>query len=63
MLSAIGFGMIDRQVEVGDRLDLLHSPMINHWNGTDSVELRLRDLRPHRSESSKANAESLKSKI
>ena len=63
MLSAIGFGMIDRQVEAGDRLDLLHSPMINHWNGTDSVELRLRDLRPHRSESSKSNVESLKSKI
>lgn len=44
-LSAIGFGMADRPVEEGARVDLLHSPMINEWNGNRSVELRLRDFR------------------
>jgi single-stranded-DNA-specific exonuclease len=45
-LSAIGFGMGDVAVEEGSRLDILHTPMANEWNGARSIELRLRDLRP-----------------
>jgi single-stranded-DNA-specific exonuclease len=44
-LQAIGFGMADRAIETGDRLDILFSPMLNTWQGTTSLELRLLDLR------------------
>ena len=47
-LGAIGFGMAEFPAKVGDHLDVLFRPMINHWNGTTSVELRLADLRTHR---------------
>ena len=47
-LAAIGFGMADFPAAIGDHLDVLFRPMINHWNGTTSVELRLADLRTHR---------------
>ena len=45
-LPAIGFGMADLEVAAGDRLDVLYSPMVNEWNGSEYTELRLRDLRP-----------------
>ncbi len=46
-IPAIGFGMAERAVEVGDCVDVLYSPMLNEWNGSVAVELRLRDIRPH----------------
>jgi single-stranded-DNA-specific exonuclease len=46
-LQAIGFGMGALGVAVGGRLDILFQPMTNEWNGNVSIELRLRDLRPH----------------
>jgi single-stranded-DNA-specific exonuclease len=45
LLPAIGFGMSDLTVAAGDRLDILFSPMLNEWNGNQTVELRLRDVR------------------
>jgi single-stranded-DNA-specific exonuclease len=45
-VSAIAFGMADRPVEVGTSLDILFVPEENIWNGTKSLQLRLRDLRP-----------------
>ena len=45
-LPAIGFGMADRAVEPGAVLDVLHSPMVSEWGGNQTLELRLRDLRP-----------------
>lgn len=44
-LSAIGFGMAEAPIEEGAALDILHSPEYNEWNGTRSIELRLRDYR------------------
>ena len=45
-VSAIGFGMADTQIEPGALIDILFSPEQNEWNGTTSLQLRLRDLRP-----------------
>jgi single-stranded-DNA-specific exonuclease len=44
-LSAIGFGMADLPLENGASLDILFSPELNEWNGSTSLQLRLRDLR------------------
>jgi single-stranded-DNA-specific exonuclease len=44
-LPAIGFGMADVEVAAGDQLDVLFSPMLSEWNGSEYTELRLRDLR------------------
>ena len=44
-LSAIGFGMAEQPVEDGAVLDILFSPELDEWNGSTSVQLRLRDLR------------------
>jgi single-stranded-DNA-specific exonuclease len=46
-LPAIGFGMADASVATGDRLDVLFSPMRSEWNGSEYIELRIRDLRAH----------------
>jgi single-stranded-DNA-specific exonuclease len=47
-LPAIGFGMADVALDEGDCLDILFSPEYNEWNGTTSIQLRLRDFRPSR---------------
>jgi single-stranded-DNA-specific exonuclease len=44
-LSAIGFGMAELPLEDGAALDILFSPELNEWNGSTSLQLRLRDLR------------------
>jgi len=44
-LSAIGFGMGDLPVSIGSRVDVLFCAERNEWNGTTSIQLRLRDLR------------------
>lgn len=44
-MPAIGFGMAERPVEEGARIDILHTPMVNEWNGRRSIETRLRDFR------------------
>lgn len=49
-LPAIGFGMADHQdVEAGRQLDVLFTPMVSSWQGADTLELRLLDIRPCRS--------------
>ncbi|HVM95154.1 MAG TPA: hypothetical protein VMT89_02140, partial [Candidatus Acidoferrales bacterium] len=47
-LSAIAFGMADQAVETGSKLDVLFTPEENEWNGSKSVQLRIRDMRPTR---------------
>ena len=42
--SAIGFGLGDRPVEVGARLDLVFAPTVSTWQGRRSAELELADL-------------------
>jgi single-stranded-DNA-specific exonuclease len=42
--SAIGFGLGDRPVEVGARVDLAFVPTISTWQGRRSAELEVADL-------------------
>ncbi len=44
-LPAIAFGMFGRQAEFQGEIDLLVSPQVNRYNGRESVQLRVRDLR------------------
>jgi single-stranded-DNA-specific exonuclease len=44
-VDAIGFGMAELPVAQGGRINVLYTPEINVWNGTASLQLRLRDLR------------------
>jgi len=43
---AIAFGMLDRRQEFQGEVDLLVSPQINRYNGRESVQLRIKDVRP-----------------
>ena len=43
-IGAIGFGLGDRPVEVGARVDLAFAPTISTWQGRRSAELELADL-------------------
>jgi len=45
-LPAIAFGMGDAGIEAGAAIDVVFSPELNEWNGTTSIQLRLRDWRP-----------------
>jgi single-stranded-DNA-specific exonuclease len=45
-LPAIGFGMAHRVGAESDALDVLYSPMQEEWNGSVTLQLRLRDFRP-----------------
>jgi len=46
--DAIGFTMSDRLPEARGRIDLAYTPQLNSWDGGLSIQLRIRDLRPHR---------------
>ena len=46
--DSIGFGMkslIDRGIPARSAVDLAFIPELNHWNGTDRIQLRIRDVR------------------
>jgi hypothetical protein len=42
--DAIGFGLGDRPVEVGQGVDLAFVPKVSTWQGRRSAELELSDL-------------------
>jgi single-stranded-DNA-specific exonuclease len=44
LLDAIAFGMAGRQLP--DRIDLAVSLQINEWNGRNTLQLRVKDMRP-----------------
>ena len=44
--DAIAFGLADAPIHEGDYIDVLFSPENNEWNGSKSIQLRLRDYRP-----------------
>jgi single-stranded-DNA-specific exonuclease len=47
--DGIGFGMrsLEAQgVTLGNRVDVAFTPELNHWNGFDRIQLRIRDMRP-----------------
>ncbi|MCS6924825.1 MAG: DHH family phosphoesterase, partial [Candidatus Binatia bacterium] len=43
--EAIGFGMGHFSIQPGARIEMLYTPTVNRWNGWESVQLRLRDLK------------------
>jgi len=43
---AIAFGMLERRDEFQGEVDLLVSPQINLYNGRETVQLRVKDVRP-----------------
>lgn len=43
---AIAFGMLDRREEFLGEIDLLVSPQINRFRGRETVQLRVKDVRP-----------------
>jgi len=44
-LDAIGFGMGRRHSLQGETVDLLFTPEINRWQGTEAIQLKIVDLR------------------
>lgn len=51
--DSIGFGMkslIERGIPLRVPVDLAFIPELNHWNGYDRIQLRIRDVRPSVSE-------------
>lgn len=51
--DSIGFGMkslVERGIPARAPVDLAFIPELNHWNGYDRIQLRIRDVRPSGSE-------------
>jgi single-stranded-DNA-specific exonuclease len=47
--DSIGFGMkslLERGIPCRAPVDLAFTPELNHWNGRDRIQLRIRDVRP-----------------
>ncbi|NWF73235.1 MAG: single-stranded-DNA-specific exonuclease RecJ [Nitrospirae bacterium] len=47
--DSIGFGMkslLERGIPSRTPVDLAFTPELNHWNGRDRIQLRIRDVRP-----------------
>ncbi|RMF47249.1 MAG: single-stranded-DNA-specific exonuclease RecJ [Deltaproteobacteria bacterium] len=45
-LAAIGFNLADRLDEANGPVDILFTPGYNRWNGRETLQLRLKDIRP-----------------
>ncbi len=45
-LAAIAFGMAERRDELQGSIDLLVAPQINRYNGRETVQLKVKDVRP-----------------
>lgn len=45
-IDAIGFGLGEWARQLPDRIDCVHHPEINEWNGRRSLQMRLLDIRP-----------------
>ncbi len=43
--DVIGFGMGHRELKEGSRVDILHIPEINTWNGCKNIQLKMADFR------------------
>jgi len=46
-LSGIAFGMAALPLEMDGDVDVLHTPTVSEWNGNQTLELRVHDLRPY----------------
>ena len=47
--DAIGFGLADEHPLEGKTIDMVFTPEMNRWQGDDSIQLRVIDLKRHRS--------------
>jgi single-stranded-DNA-specific exonuclease len=52
-LAAIGFGLGDKEPKIGEEVEIVYNLMINHYRGQDTLELKIKDLRPCRKTKSK----------
>lgn len=50
--EAIGFRMGDRFATTSGPIDLVFTPQLNHWTGSERIELEVKDLMPHPEEKS-----------
>lgn len=46
-LDAIGFGLSDIDLQVGQMIDLVYNLAINQWNGNREIQLIIRDIKNH----------------
>ena len=47
VFEAIGFRMADRLSMASGSIDLVYTPQLNQWMGTQRIELEMKDLLPH----------------
>ncbi|MCS7091750.1 MAG: single-stranded-DNA-specific exonuclease RecJ [Patescibacteria group bacterium] len=47
LISAIGFNMVDFNIKIGDVVDVAYTIELNAWNGQETLELKLKDLKKH----------------
>jgi len=45
--GAIAFSLADREIQVGDRVDIVYNLNINQWNGNREIQLTIRDIKKH----------------
>ncbi|MBU1203086.1 single-stranded-DNA-specific exonuclease RecJ [Patescibacteria group bacterium] len=44
--GAIAFGLGDREIEIGDMVDIVYNLNINQWNGNREIQLNILDIHP-----------------
>ncbi|MCX7928634.1 MAG: single-stranded-DNA-specific exonuclease RecJ [Patescibacteria group bacterium] len=47
LINAIGFNMVDFNIKIGDVVDVAYTIELNAWNGQETLELKLKDLKKH----------------
>jgi single-stranded-DNA-specific exonuclease len=55
---AVGFGMGEREAEVGSRVDVVYHLVVDRWDGDEILQLAIEDLRPAGSQAVVARSES-----
>ncbi len=48
-IAAIAFGMADRDLSVGDKVDIVYNLSINQWNGNREIQLMIKDIKQYES--------------
>lgn len=45
VMSAVGFRMAERMPEIGERLDIVYTPILDVWKGEERLKLRIKDFK------------------
>ena len=45
ILNAIGFNLGDKQVRLGDKVDVVYALEINRYNNMESIQLNVKDIK------------------